>query len=213
MKSLARFRLCSTANISCANWERVLRLQGYALNMPEEGAAYDRLIGQILRSDFDAIYMENVKTRSFLWNYLRSSALIRRGFHLYTKRRPFPHLFIHLEGTFESYLKKFSAKTRKNRLREIRRLRERGQLNLLKVSQASGIDALLAAAYQVSQRSWKFRRFGWGLAARDADSVTRELRFLAERGWFRSYVLKCDGMPCAFIPWTSIWIELLCRIW
>ena|ERR1035437_592688 len=81
--------------------------------------------------------MENVKTRSFLWNYLRSSALIRRGFHFYTKGRPLPHFFVRLDGTFESYLKKFSAKTRENRLREIRRLRERGQLNLLKVSQAS----------------------------------------------------------------------------
>ena len=29
--------------------------------------------------------------------------------------------------------------------------------------------------------------------------MTRELRFLADRGWLRSYVLTCDGVPCSFI--------------
>jgi hypothetical protein len=178
---------------------RVLHLKGYTLNMPEEEAAYDRLVGQILRSDFHAIYMDNVKIRSFLWNYLRSSALIRRGFRFYTKRKPIPHLLIRLDGTFESYLKRFSAKARKNRLREIRRLRERGQVNLLRVSQASEIDAFLEAAYDISQRNSKFKRLGWDLAARDPDVVRRKLRFLAERGWLRSYVLKCDAVPCSFI--------------
>ena len=33
----------------------------------------------------------------------------------------------------------------------------------------------------------------------DPEVVTRELRFLAERGWLRSYVLTCDGAPCSFI--------------
>ena len=178
---------------------RVLHLQGYTPDMPEEGADYDRLIGQILRSEFDAIYMENVKTGTFLWNYLRSSALIRRRFRFYTKRGPLPHSLIRLEGTFESYMKRFSAKTRKNRLREIRTLRERGQINLLRVNHASEIGAFLETVYEISRRSRQFKHFGGGLAARDPEVVTRELRFLAERGWLRSYVLTCDGAPCSFI--------------
>lgn len=178
---------------------RVLRLQGYTPNIPEEGATCDKLIGQILRSGFDTIYMENVKTGSFLWNYLLSSALIRRRFRFYTKTGPLPHLLIRLDGTFESYINRFSAKTRKNRLREIRMLRERGQVNLLRVTQASEIDAFLEAAYEISRRTWQFKRLGWGLAARDPDVVKREIRFLAEHGWLRSYVLKCNGVPCSFI--------------
>jgi hypothetical protein len=177
---------------------RILRLQGYTLNMPEEEAAYDSLF-QALKSDFDAIYMENVNTNSFLWNYLRSSMIIRQGFRFYTKRGELPHFLIRLDGTFEGYIKKFSAQTRKNRLREIRRLRERGQVNLLRVSRPSEIDTFFGAAYEISQRTWKFKSFGWGLAARDADIVTSELRFWAEHGWLRSYVLKCDGIPCSFI--------------
>lgn len=197
---LNRELVCALAEVALVKFPmRVLRLQGHAFNMPEEEAACDRLIGQILRSDFDAIHMENVKIGSFLWNYLRSSALVRRGFCFYTKGGPLPHLLIRLDGTFESYLRKFSAKARKNRLREIRRLRERGQVNLLRVSQASEIDAFLEAVYEISQRDSKFKRFGWCRAGRDPDVVKRELRFLAERGWLRSYVLKCEGVPCSFI--------------
>ncbi len=178
---------------------RVLRLQGYTPDMPEEEAAYDKMIGKILQADFDAIYMENVKTGAFFWNYLQSRALIRRGFRFYTKKGPLPHSLIRLDGTFESYMKKFSAKTRKNRLREIRTLRERGQVNLLRVSQVSEIDAFLETAYKIYRRTWQFKHFGGGLAARDLEVVTRELRFLAERGWLRSYLLTCDGVPCSFI--------------
>jgi len=177
---------------------RTLRLQRYTLNMPEERAAYDTLIGQILRSDFDAIYMESVKITSFLWYYLQSSALIRRRFRFYPGKA-LPHFLVRLDGTFESYLRKFSAKTRKNRLREIRRLQERGQVTLQRVSQTPEIDAFLEAAYEISQRNSKFKRLGWGLDVRDPGMVRRELRFLAERGWLRSYVLKCDGVPCSFI--------------
>ena len=178
---------------------RVLRLQGYTPDMPEEAAAYDQLMGEILRSDFDAIYMENVKTESFFWNYLRSSEFVRRGFRFYTKRGPLPHSLIRLDGTFEGYMKKFSAKTRKNRLREIRLLGERGQVNLLRVSHASEIDGFLEAAYKISRRTWQFEHFGGGLAVRDREVVSREMRFSAERGWLRSYVLTCDGVPCSFI--------------
>ncbi len=141
--------VCALGEFELAKFPmRVLRLKDYTLNMPEEEAAYDRLIGQILDSDFDAIYIMNVKNTSFLGDYLRSSALIRRGFRFYTKRTPFPHLLIRLDGTFENYLKRFSAKARQNRLREIRRLRERGQVNLLRVSQASEMDAFLEVAYE-----------------------------------------------------------------
>jgi hypothetical protein len=178
---------------------RTLCLQGYPLNVPDEAAAYDSLIGEILRSNFDAIFMGNVKTRSFLWNYLQSNANIQREFRFYTKKGPLPHSLIRLDGTFESYMKRFSAKPRKNRLREIRLLRERGQVDLLRVSQPSEIDAFLKVVYEISDRTWKFKRRGLSLVAPDRHMMTRTLRFLAERGWLRSYVLQCDGVPCAFI--------------
>jgi hypothetical protein len=178
---------------------RWLWLQGYPLNMPEEAAAYDGLMGQILKLDFDVMFIGNVNTRCFFWNYLQSSSIVRRKFRFHTKKGPLPHSLVRLDGTFESYLKRFSAKARKNRLREIKLLRERAQVNLMRVSQPSEIDGFLEAAYAISERTWKFKRRGLGLAAQDPYTVKRELRFLAERGWLRSYVLQCDGVPCAFI--------------
>jgi Acetyltransferase (GNAT) domain/PilZ domain len=178
---------------------RLLSLQGYPLNMPEEAAAYDSLMRQILKLDFDAMFMGNVDTRSFLWNYLQSDSILRREFRFHTKKGPLPHSLVRLDGTFESYLKRFSAKARKNRLREIKLLRERGQVDLLRVSQPSEIDAFLKVVYEISERTWKFSRRGLGLVAPDPPMMTRTLRLLAERGWLRSYVLRCAGVPCSFI--------------
>ena len=165
-------------------------------NMPAEGFAYDMLIGQILRSNPDAIYVSSVRTESFFWNYLHNSTLIRRWFRFYSRNGPLPHLLIRLDGTFESYMKKFSAKTRKNRFREIRLLRERGDVQLMRVSKASEIDAFVEAAYEVSKRTWQFDR---GRGLRDPDIVRSKLQFLAQRGWLRSYLLKCGDIPCSFI--------------
>lgn len=190
---------CELGKLTLAKFPmRILRPQIYTLDMPEEEVAYDKVISRILR-DVDAIYMENVKARSFLWKYLLGSPFIRREFQFYSKSGPLPHCLIRLNGTFESYIKKFSAKTRKNRLRELRTLRERGQVTLVRVSESSEVDAFLEAAYSISQRTWQFKRLGGGLAARDRATVRRELEFLADHRWLRSYLLKCDGAPCSFI--------------
>jgi hypothetical protein len=96
-------------------------------------------------------------------------------------------------------MKKFSAKTRKNRYREIKLLRERGDVQLVRVSEASQIDAFLESAYAISRKTRQFDRFGWGIAGRNPDAVRDELQLLAGRGWLRSYLLLCGGAACSFI--------------
>ena len=188
--------ICGLGGFQVAKFPlRVLCLQS-THNMPAEGSAYDMLIGQILRSNPDAIYVNNVKTDSFFWDYLQNSTLIRRSFQFYNRNGSLPHQLIRLNGTFESYMKKFSAKTRKNRFREIRLLRERGNVQLMRVTKASEIDAFLEAACEISKRTWQFD-LGWGL--RDPDILRTKLQFLAQRGWLRSYLLKCGDIPCSFI--------------
>lgn len=188
--------LCGLGEFQVAKFPmRTLCLQS-THNMPAEGSAYDMLIGHILRSNPDAIYVSNIRTESFFWDYLHNSTLIRRWFQFYSRNGPLPHLVIRLDGTFESYMKRFSAKTRKNRFREIRLLRERGDVQLMRVSKASEIDAFVGAAYEISKRTWQFDR-GWGL--RDPDIVRSKLQLLAQRGWLRSYLLKCGDIPCSFI--------------
>lgn len=188
--------ICGLGNFKLAEFPLRVACLRSRNNIPAEAAAYDTLIEQILRSNPDAIYVNNVRTDSFFWNYLLNSPLIGRWFKFYARTKPVPHLFIRLEGSFENYMKKFTAKTRKNRFREIRLLQECGNVQLLRVTKASEIDGYLEAAFEISKRTWQFDR-GWGL--RDPEIVRSKLQFLAERGWLRSYLLKCGDAPCAFI--------------
>ena len=59
-----------------------------SLNVPDEAAAYDSPVRPDCEVDFDAILMENVNARSFLWQYLQGSA-----------NRPPRVLFLHQEAT------------------------------------------------------------------------------------------------------------------
>jgi len=198
---LARKHLeCQLSQLTVAKFPmRVLRLLGYTPNMPAEESTYDTLIDQVLRSDCDAIYMNHVRTDSFLWNYLRGSQLIRKWFWCYRRTDPLPHLLIRLDGTFEHYMQKFPAKLRQNWRRTIRLLQKHGEVQLMRITSAPDIDAFLEAAYGIDRTTWQFRRFGRGLAARDLDVARGEMHLLARRGWLRSYLLKCGDMPCSFV--------------
>jgi hypothetical protein len=189
--------LCSLGESIVAKFPlHILSLQGYTPNMPAETSVYDMLFGRILESEFDAIQLSHVKSASFLWSYLHSSPLIQKFFRFYTQSGPLPHPLIRLNGSFADYMNKFSPKARKNRYREIKRLRARGDMQLIRVTKASEIDAFLAAAYGISQKTWQFVRRRWGIGARDIDVVRSEMQFLAQRGWLRSYLLKCGAVPC-----------------
>ena len=178
---------------------RMLTLQGYTPNMPEETPLYDALFTQLSQSAPHAIELGHVPTASFLWNYLHHSELIEKSFSLYSQFGPLPHPLIRLTGSFESYIGKFSPKARKNRLREIKRLRAAGDMQFIRVTKASEIDAFLEAAHAISERTWQFLRHRWGISARDFDQVRSEMYFLANRGWLRGYLLKCGNSPCSFI--------------
>jgi len=177
---------------------RVARLLGCTPEAPEE-EFYDHLFAQLLSRKLDAIYLNSVRPETLLWRYLRNSPLIQKAFHFYSPGGPLPHFLIHISGSFDSYMKRFSPKTRKNRLREIKILQGLGDLKLIRVTEASEIDAFLRAAYGISQKTRQFKRFGWGVAARDPRMVSSEMQRLAQQGWLRSYLLTCGNVPCSYI--------------
>jgi hypothetical protein len=96
-------------------------------------------------------------------------------------------------------MRRFSPKTRKNRHRELKILRARGEVKLIRVTEVSEIDGFLKAAYSISEKTRQFKQFGWSVAARDPRLVKNELLRLARRRWLRSYLLMCGRLPCAFI--------------
>jgi GNAT acetyltransferase-like protein len=178
---------------------QVARLSGQLRQIPDQEAAYDQLFSHLAVHDVDAVYLEGVRLDSVLWSRLRTSPLIQKVFRFYCAAGPVPHWLIRLSGSFSDYLKRFSPKTRKNRLREIKLLRARGELKLIRVTEVSEIDAFLKAAYNISEKTHQFKRFGWSVAARDPRLVKNELVRLARHGWLRSYLLTCGKQPCAFI--------------
>jgi hypothetical protein len=178
---------------------RVASLPSRSSLVPDEESSHDRLFAYILTRKLDAIYLDSVKPESLLWRYLQSSPLIQKSFRFYSQQGPRPHSLIRLNGSFNNYLKRFSPKTRKNRLREINILRKLGDVKLIRVTEASEIDAFLKAAYGISQKTWQFKRFGWSIAARDPRLVKNELLRLARDGSLRSYLLTCGGVTCSFI--------------
>ena len=191
---------CNLGEFTVAKFPmRILRWLGCTPNIPAEKSAYNMLFEEILKSDFDAVHIPGLKTEAFAWNYVRHSPLIRRRFWYQIPRQPSPHLLIRLDGTFDSYMNRLSPKTRKNRLREIEGLRKHGELQLIRVTKASEIEGFLEPAYAISRRTWQFHRAAQGLARRDRDLVRDELRFLAERGWLRCYLLKSGNEPCSFV--------------
>jgi hypothetical protein len=127
--TLARFKLgkqllaCRLGELTLARFPLCVARLEYMSQIPDEESAHDRMFLQLLNRKFDGIYLESINPGSPLWRYVQTSRLIQGSFFRYSQRDPSPHLLIRLNGTFSDYLKRLSAKTRKNRLREIRIVR------------------------------------------------------------------------------------------
>jgi hypothetical protein len=178
---------------------RVARLVGHAPEVPDEESVYEKLFTRVSIEELDAIHLDSVRPDTLLWRYLQDNPLIQKSFRFYSYEGPLPHQLIRLSGSFGDYLQRLSSKTRKNRLREIKILRELGEVKLVRVTEASEIDSFLDAAYGISHETRQFKRFGRSIAARDRCLVKNELLRLAQHGSLRSYLLTCSKVPCSFI--------------
>jgi len=178
---------------------RRLRLLGGCPNLPAERSVYDQLFREIssARQRYDAIWMECLRVDSFLWKYLHDSAIVRENFYLHCVRGPTPRYVVRPVGSFHEYMRKFSASGRWHRLKELKRLRATGAVELVRCLRPEEVDAFVETAAAISRKTYQFRRLGLGL--RNVPSVKRRLRLAAERGWLRSYLLTCGGTACCFL--------------
>jgi hypothetical protein len=198
---LARTPLkCQLGEITVATFPlRRLRLLGGSPNIPEDKTAYDHYFNHLvdLSPGFDVAQLEYVKVGSFFWEYIQNSPLVKKNFRLYSPRGVTPHPLIRISGSFNDYLKKFSPKSRKNRLREIKKLREQGEVRLVRVVSPLEVDGYVDTAAEISRKSYQYNVLGAGI--RDAQLWKGRLKFAAEHGWLRSYLLTCNAVPCSFL--------------
>jgi Acetyltransferase (GNAT) domain len=175
---------------------KMFRLLGNNPNLPSEESPHNQLFQQLLALEFDAIYMTGIKSDSFFWCYLRDSPLIKKHFYSYSVRGLLPHPFIRVRGSYSDYMQKFSSKSRNNISRQLKRLGDKGEVELVKVTKESEVGSFVAAAAEISRKTYQFRVLGIGI--RNPEQLKNWLKWAAQQGWLRSYLLKCGGVPCAF---------------
>ncbi|HXR96506.1 MAG TPA: GNAT family N-acetyltransferase [Terriglobales bacterium] len=177
---------------------RVLLPAGATLALPPGEAAFRafcRALDQY-RGEFDVLRISD-SVASPLWPALASAAFARLGLRRYEPEPPTPHHLIRMPKTMTEYLSKFTSKTRKNRLREVKHLEEQGTVELRCVSRLEEIDSFLELANGISRSSYQHRLLGVGLRA--PAQLRRRLEVAAIQGWLRSYLLLVNHVACSFM--------------
>lgn len=104
---------------------------------------------------------------------------------------------VDLRGTFDGYLKKFSAAPRHNLLRKVRRFKEfcQGTVDWRQFSTAEEISEFYNIAVTISDKTYQ-RRLGFGFDS--SKEFAARLVAEAATGLVRGYVLYCHGVPITY---------------
>ena len=168
--------------------------------LPEDPAAHALLFQEIVKQQqgFDAVYLEDIPVDSFLWNFVRDDPATARSFSRYAANDPKPRVLLRLEGTFDDYMGKFSAKHRKNLKRSQRLFEEQApdQIRSVRISAPEEVESFLNHAVELSRKTYQWNLLGRGL---QAPMLKDRLLFLARQGWLRAYLLTVKDIACAFV--------------
>lgn len=158
----------------------------------------DELWSTLAAGEADVVYMPSVRTDSPIYELARNRppALCRqRG------SGPKRHWRLVLPGSLEEFLVTRSARSRGRIRRYPKRLLDEygDRMELRTYRDSSSIDELFAEAESVAAKTYQ-RALG---ASFEDSKLHRAITQLAmDRGWFRGYVLRLDGVPRAF--WFGI---------
>ncbi len=121
------------------------------------------------------------------------------GFHVVPYGETFSHHTIDLPDTLDDYLKLLSKRTREGLRRQRRKLRKFADddVTLEPITREEQIDAFVAAAVEVSKRTYQWRLLGLGI--RDPERLAETMRALAGLGWTRCFLLRVRGEAVAFM--------------
>jgi hypothetical protein len=173
---------------------------GEELGMGEEVDAWEAMLTAIVKPvsgwQFDALRF-TAATDSFQWAFLQGTPWQRWGLRPYVPHPAARHHRINMPVSFAAYAAKFTAKTRGNRARELKTLQKRGRVELIRFQHPEQVPAFLAEAGEISRRSYQHRLLDAGLPP--AERLWPRLQVAARCGWWRSYVLRCDGVPCSYM--------------
>lgn len=106
---------------------------------------------------------------------------------------------LELAENFDAYLGRFKKKPRYNLKRNVRLLEEAcdGQIEISRVDQPAQVEDFFNALDHIFARCWQGKTFGY--RQRNGEAELDYHRALAQRGWLRSYLLRCKGEPVAYV--------------
>jgi hypothetical protein len=178
---------------------RVVQILGSQPLIPAEEDLHVPLVRGILSAfpDCDGIDMHSVPLDSSWGRTLRQSEPLRRSALVYLPEGLTDSHFISLPDSFDEYLAKFKSKTRNTLRRNVRRLREHGKTELVRVEHEQGVETFLDVAARLSSQSRQCRARGWRFENTPAEC--QKLLQLARAGVLRSYYLRCGDEVCAYV--------------
>jgi hypothetical protein len=166
----------------------VVSILGSEPMVPADDAALHELFSKcrLQFANCAGISLAAVETNAPLWRYLTTSPELARDFFVYVPYGPRQCHSLRLPGTFEEYLKQFSAKKRHNINRQIRLLREHGngELKLRRIDSAAELPELFSAIETY-------------FPTKSTSLVPNKIKALAAEGLLLCYILVAGDQPCA----------------
>ena len=150
---------------------RRLLLLGPTPRFPDDQAAYDLLFSDLARSSHScqAVFVADIPIRSYFWDYLQQSEVIRKHFLAYQPEPPSPHLILRFGRSFDEYMAKFSSKHRNSLRREVRKIREGslGEMRFVRFESPQDVPVFLDGAVEVSKKTYQWTLHQRGLRLTD----------------------------------------------
>jgi hypothetical protein len=162
---------------------------------PDNSEAFIRcILGALKNGEADAALLQQLEVGSpILNNALRLPTVACRDHIL----KPMPHSVLNLSKNAEEVWLGLSSGSRADVRRKKRKLvREFGSdARIQCFREPTELDNAIPQVEIIAKKTYQ-RALGVGF--RDSEPIRRRLRFLAERGWLRMYLLTLRGEPAAF---------------
>jgi hypothetical protein len=162
---------------------------------PESCAALTReIIKSLVAGEADFALLDHVDIESDLFRYVRHLP----GFFFRDHLPSVQHRWImDLPGSVEALYEHLSYNQRSHFRKTVRRLQRSfpGQVRLRCLHRAADLDAILWDVEEIAKKTYQ-RRLGVGFNNNPVQ--TAFLRFEAEMGWLRTYLVYLGDKPCAY---------------
>jgi Acetyltransferase (GNAT) domain len=171
-----------------------------ALSDDERADFIRGLLGELAKSARPerAIFLDGVPVDSILVAVVKEVAAVRDW--IFTPLgEAYEHQFADLPPSFEKYQRQLGSRSRKSLRYSQRKLAEHlgGMLHTRCFTQAHEVPEFVAAAQEISRKTYQWKLLGLGL--QDAAALTARLSFAADLGWLRCYLLYCGDQAAAFM--------------